>query len=106
MAIGRACGAARTTPPAAGAGFAPKSGEGGFEPPSDPKARNGFRDRRIRPLCHPSARDATMPPARPWPVPDGGIGPGRNVASGAAEKDPDDHDDDPAEGHLKKRQAQ
>src|SRR6266508_2969318 len=27
----------------------------GFEPSSDPKARNGFRDRRIRPLCHPSA---------------------------------------------------
>jgi hypothetical protein len=26
----------------------------GFEPSSDPKARNGFRDRRIRPLCHPS----------------------------------------------------
>ena len=27
----------------------------GFEPSSDPEARNGFRDRRIRPLCHPSA---------------------------------------------------
>jgi hypothetical protein len=26
----------------------------GFEPSSDPEARNGFRDRRIRPLCHPS----------------------------------------------------
>src|SRR6266540_968230 len=26
----------------------------GFEPSSDPRARNGFRDRRIRPLCHPS----------------------------------------------------
>ncbi len=27
----------------------------GFEPSSDLTARNGFRDRRIRPLCHPSA---------------------------------------------------
>jgi hypothetical protein len=27
----------------------------GFEPSSDETARNGFRDRRIRPLCHPSA---------------------------------------------------
>ena len=41
-------------------GIAPVSGKGGaegegFEPSSDPKARNGFRDRRIRPLCHPSA---------------------------------------------------
>src|SRR5438105_13031430 len=26
----------------------------GFEPSTDPEARNGFRDRRIRPLCHPS----------------------------------------------------
>jgi hypothetical protein len=26
----------------------------GFEPSSDETARNGFRDRRIRPLCHPS----------------------------------------------------
>ena len=26
----------------------------GFEPSSDLTARNGFRDRRIRPLCHPS----------------------------------------------------
>src|SRR5436190_15776713 len=26
----------------------------GFEPSSDVTARNGFRDRRIRPLCHPS----------------------------------------------------
>jgi integrase len=30
----------------------------GFEPSSDPEARNGFRDRRIRPLCHPSERTA------------------------------------------------
>ena len=29
----------------------------GFEPSSDPEARNGFRDRRIRPLCHPSERE-------------------------------------------------
>ncbi len=27
----------------------------GFEPSTDVTARNGFRDRRIRPLCHPSA---------------------------------------------------
>src|SRR5215210_3393434 len=26
----------------------------GFEPPEDRKALNGFQDRRIRPLCHPS----------------------------------------------------
>ena len=25
---------------------------GGFEPPVRRKANNGFRDRRIRPLCH------------------------------------------------------
>ena len=32
-----------------------KEAEGeGFEPSSDGTARNGFRDRRIRPLCHPS----------------------------------------------------
>jgi hypothetical protein len=27
----------------------------GFEPSTDGTAGNGFRDRRIRPLCHPSA---------------------------------------------------
>ncbi len=27
---------------------------GGFEPPSDVAAANGFQDRRIQPLCHPS----------------------------------------------------
>ena len=27
----------------------------GFEPSTDGTARNGFRDRRIRPLCHPSS---------------------------------------------------
>ena len=30
----------------------------GFEPSTDPEARNGFRDRRIRPLCHPSGGEA------------------------------------------------
>ena len=36
----------------------PGQAEGeGFEPSSDPEARNGFRDRRIRPLCHPSERE-------------------------------------------------
>src|SRR5438105_1653948 len=36
-------------------GFPHVKAEGeGFEPSSDPRARNGFRDRRIRPLCHPS----------------------------------------------------
>ena len=29
----------------------------GFEPSTDPEARNGFRDRRIRPLCHPSGSE-------------------------------------------------
>jgi hypothetical protein len=33
----------------------------GFEPSSDPEARNGFRDRRIRPLCHPSDRPDRVP---------------------------------------------
>ena len=32
---------------------------GGFEPPSEVNPRNGFRDRRIRPLCHPSAGQAS-----------------------------------------------
>src|SRR5262249_44163199 len=37
-------------------GIAACEAEGeGFEPSSDETARNGFRDRRIRPLCHPSA---------------------------------------------------
>jgi hypothetical protein len=35
-------------------GLSEAEGEG-FEPSSDETARNGFRDRRIRPLCHPSA---------------------------------------------------
>ncbi len=30
---------------------------GGFEPPVRRKANNGFRDRRIRPLCHLSKAD-------------------------------------------------
>ncbi len=41
---------------------------GGFEPPSEENPRNGFRDRRIRPLCHPSAAEATKrgrPRSRP-----------------------------------------
>jgi hypothetical protein len=36
-----------------------KAEGGGFEPPSEENPRNGFRDRRIRPLCHPSAAEAT-----------------------------------------------
>src|SRR5215212_4650302 len=36
----------------------PKAEGEGFEPSSDETARNGFRDRRIRPLCHPSERCA------------------------------------------------
>lgn len=36
---------------------------GGFEPPSPLRRTNGFRDRRIRPLCHLSARERTS--ARP-----------------------------------------
>jgi hypothetical protein len=58
----------------------------GFEPSSDETARNGFRDRRIRPLCHPSAgalrpdgrvsavssrRDARMPRRRSRASPGG-----------------------------------
>src|SRR6476659_1199478 len=35
----------------------------GFEPSSDPRARNGFRDRRIRPLCHPSEGRTGYPPS-------------------------------------------
>ena len=36
-------------------GFPRAKAEGeGFEPSTDLTARNGFRDRRIRPLCHPS----------------------------------------------------
>src|SRR5438552_3428736 len=38
----------------------------GFEPSSDLTARNGFRDRRIRPLCHPSEGRRV---AQPFPVP-------------------------------------
>ena len=39
-----------------------KRAEGeGFEPSSDPRARNGFRDRRIRPLCHPSEGTHRVP---------------------------------------------
>src|SRR6266516_7011930 len=35
----------------------------GFDPSSDPRARNGFRDRRIRPLCHPSEGRTGYPPS-------------------------------------------
>ena len=48
--------------PACGATLRANQTEGeGFEPSSDPEARNGFRDRRIRPLCHPSARRHSVP---------------------------------------------
>gem|GEM_PF-5561568 len=37
-----------------------KSAErGGFEPPVHCKADNGFRDRRIQPLCHLSSYNST-----------------------------------------------
>jgi hypothetical protein len=42
-----------------------KAEGGGFEPPSELAPRNGFRDRRIRPLCHPSAGEATKPRQTP-----------------------------------------
>ncbi len=52
---GRACAQTRME-----SGFAGYRAEGeGFEPSSDLTARNGFRDRRIRPLCHPSERRHT-----------------------------------------------
>jgi hypothetical protein len=35
----------------------------GFEPSTDLTARNGFRDRRIRPLCHPSEKGPLGAPA-------------------------------------------
>jgi hypothetical protein len=37
----------------------------GFEPSTDPEARNGFRDRRIRPLCHPSEPAQGSGPGEP-----------------------------------------
>jgi hypothetical protein len=44
--------------------FSSTEAEGeGFEPSSDPRARNGFRDRRIRPLCHPSEGTHRVPAA-------------------------------------------
>src|SRR6516165_5206927 len=49
----------RTTRPIRGCAVCPAEtrAEGeGFEPSTDGTAGNGFRDRRIRPLCHPSAR--------------------------------------------------
>jgi hypothetical protein len=33
---------------------------GGFEPPDDVAAVNGFQDRRIQPLCHPSETSAML----------------------------------------------
>jgi hypothetical protein len=33
---------------------------GGFEPPDDVAAVNGFQDRRIQPLCHPSGTSAML----------------------------------------------
>jgi hypothetical protein len=48
---------ARSRNPAQHAGSSAQEAEGeGFEPSTDGTAGNGFRDRRIRPLCHPSAR--------------------------------------------------
>src|SRR5205823_5209390 len=49
----------------------PRKTEGeGFEPSTSLTTRNGFRDRRIRPLCHPSG-SATVPDRRTlsdwWP---------------------------------------
>jgi hypothetical protein len=42
----------------------------GFEPSSDLTARNGFRDRRIRPLCHPSAEPCGQTAGYPLPLAD------------------------------------
>jgi hypothetical protein len=36
---------------------------GGFEPPDDVAAVNGFQDRRIQPLCHPSTHGRLGGPA-------------------------------------------
>lgn len=44
-----------TSKPGSGSNVALLAEGEGFEPSSDGTARNGFRDRRIRPLCHPSA---------------------------------------------------
>jgi hypothetical protein len=38
--------------PAGGGVYSGVAERGGFEPPVRRKANNGFRDRRIRPLCH------------------------------------------------------
>ena len=50
---------------------APQAEGGGFEPPSEENPRNGFRDRRIRPLCHPSAREPSTRFSRPRRAPRG-----------------------------------
>ena len=54
-----------TAQPRISSGFAPQEAEReGFEPSTSLTTRNGFRDRRIRPLCHLSLRSGPKPRPR------------------------------------------
>ncbi len=47
----------RSANPLDDTGYAAKAEGEGFEPSTGLTTRNGFRDRRIRPLCHPSGSE-------------------------------------------------